>query len=540
LLSPGDKLKDYEIVAPLPQGGMATLVLARRRGVGGFSRLVALKQVHEHLLEDSGMIRLFLDEARVTARIAHPNVVHVEEIGIHEGSYFLAMEYVHGVSLANLVRRLESERRRMSPQLSVYLAAQLAEALHAAHEATDESGHPLHVVHRDVSPQNVLISHTGHVKLIDFGIATSRAGAGLFGKLCYMAPEQVTLDAVDRRTDVYSLGIVLWEMLTGRQLFRSQNFSDYRDPAIRTRIAPPSRHAANIPAALDAVVMRALAPEPEMRWETALAFRRKLLSALPRAASIDAPKVSALLYAFVGDELERLRAALPDDITRELEATDANALGSIDDVRELTLVEPDPPAECPDPPSGVATTPIRKWVPVAATPSEVHGLDNGSGIKRRKRAAVPAASRPVAWLPWLGLNRRRMRSLLPLVATGAACLVVGLAMGRLTHPSPPSEQRAALAMIESRPVAPHGALQRRSAHADASTTQRAKPPAGGGQEAKEPPVQPFDPNVSLTPGLSISLDLAAERQLVSALAPRTKAKPTIKRAAKTRRVKRRK
>src|SRR4051812_6229898 len=143
MLSPSDKVKDYEVIAPLGSGGMARLYLARRRGVGGFSRLVTLKLVHPHLIEDERIVKLFLDEARISAHVAHPNVVHVEEVGKFGDSYFIAMEYVHGVSLAELLARLNERRLRLRPKLCVWLAGQIAEALHAAHEARGENGAPL-------------------------------------------------------------------------------------------------------------------------------------------------------------------------------------------------------------------------------------------------------------------------------------------------------------------------------------------------------------------------------------------------------------
>ncbi len=318
-------MRDYEVIAPLTEGGMATLMLARRRGVGGFSRLVALKLVHQRLTQDSTMIRLFLDEARISAHVTHPNVVHVEEVGVHDGMYFIAMEYVHGVSLAHLLQRLSQDRRRMSPTLAVCLAAQVAEALHAAHEAVGEDGTPLHVVHRDVSPQNVLLAHTGHVKLIDFGIAKSKAalhetrsGAGLLGKLRYMSPEQLNSEGVDARSDLYALAVVLWEMLTARNFLRCHRMEDPRDLATRENPPPPSRYSSLVKPLLDRVLLRALAPDPNHRYASALDFRRAMLKAQPDAARIDAVKLATMLRAVVGDELDAQAARLPQEVTHAL------------------------------------------------------------------------------------------------------------------------------------------------------------------------------------------------------------------------------
>jgi serine/threonine-protein kinase len=303
---------------------MARLYLARRRGVGGFSRLVTLKLVHPHLTEDEKIVKLFLDEARISAHVAHPNVVHVEEVGKIDGSYFIAMEYVHGVSLAELLTRLTDRRLRLRPKLCVWLAAQIAEALHAAHEARSENGTPLGIVHRDVSPQNVLISHTGHVKLIDFGIARDQAedpqgGHAVLGKLRYMSPEQLRLEQADRRTDVYALGIMLWEMLSGRNLLRCQRLDDDNDWSIRENPPPPSKYSGHSTPSLDRVVLNAIAYDPNERYDSAFQFRSALLRADPEAVTLDAPMVAALMRSMFGDELDSRRASWPTEVAGELE-----------------------------------------------------------------------------------------------------------------------------------------------------------------------------------------------------------------------------
>jgi serine/threonine protein kinase len=337
MLYPGDRVKDYEVIAPLRSGGMAMLYLARRRGVGGFSRLVALKLVHPHLLRDASITKLFLEEARISAHVAHPNVVSVEEIGPTGSSYFIAMEYVHGVSLSELLTSLREQRLRMSPKLCVWLTAQIAEALHAVHEATGENGVPLQIVHRDVSPQNVLVGHTGHVKLIDFGIAkscsrgyqTAGTGPAVLGKLGYMAPEQLRSEPADRRSDTYALGVMLWEMLAARSLFRCKSLDDERDWQARENPPPPGRFTTFSTPALDRVVVKALAFAREQRYASALEFRAALLAAEPSASQVDAPMFAALMRTMLGSKLEQLRAKLPSEVSqalaRDVEATTARA-----------------------------------------------------------------------------------------------------------------------------------------------------------------------------------------------------------------------
>ena len=318
----GSRIRDYEIIARLKAGGMATLFLARRGGAAGFSRHVAIKVVHPHLAEDQGFIRMFIDEALLSARIQHPNVVHVEELGEDNGTYFLAMEYVHGSALSTLLGSLAKLERRLSPDLAVWIAMRLADGLHAAHELRGDAGEPLGVVHRDVSPQNVILSMTGHVKLIDFGIAKASSSSAkktetgsLKGKLRYMAPEQAYGAAVDRRTDIYALGIVLWEMLTMHRMFTGANDLQILDQVRAPKIQAPSQLAVDVSPALDRVVLSALAADPALRPQTAQDFRRMLGEAVPAANNVDAGRVSEVLEAVLGERLEARRAALPESLS---------------------------------------------------------------------------------------------------------------------------------------------------------------------------------------------------------------------------------
>jgi serine/threonine-protein kinase len=301
LISVGSKIGGYEIVQELRAGGMATLFLARKVGAAGFARHVAIKVVHPHLAKDKGFVRMFLDEAILSARIQHPNVVHVEELGEVGGSYFLAMEYVRGCSLWELMRQLQSLRRGFAPELAAWIAMQIADGLHAAHETRGETGELLHVVHRDVSPQNVLLSYAGHVKVIDFGIAKARGrmqqstAGGLKGKIGYMSPEQAFGRPVDRRADIYAVGVVLWEMLSMRRAFRADNDFALLEMVRNPQLAPPGTLVAGIPPALDRVVMTTLSADPAARPANAYDLRRMLLDAVPGAAGLDSSALSALL-----------------------------------------------------------------------------------------------------------------------------------------------------------------------------------------------------------------------------------------------------
>jgi serine/threonine-protein kinase len=317
MLKARDKLGDYEIVAKLKAGGMAQVYLARRRGAAGFTRPVALKLIHSHLAEETDFVRMFVDEATLSAKIEAPNVVHVEELGQIDGTWFQAMEYVHGASLAQVVRALRAAGRRCTPELAAHIVAEIAAGLHAAHETTDAAGAPLGIVHRDVSPQNVLVSYRGNVKVCDFGIAKAMHRAqrtkseAIRGKIAYMSPEQALGHDVDRRTDVYALGIVLYELLVLERPFDSASEIGLLEKARHPDIERPSRRVSGIPSTLDDVVMKALALRPEDRPQTAGELRRLVLDAAPGAREVESSDVAALLRAVMSEQIEEQAKLLP-------------------------------------------------------------------------------------------------------------------------------------------------------------------------------------------------------------------------------------
>ncbi|MEM6955929.1 MAG: serine/threonine-protein kinase [Myxococcota bacterium] len=306
MIAPGTQLSGYQVLAELRSGGMANLFLGARKGPGGFERYVVIKAVKGHLAGHENFIRMFLDEARIAARIEHPHVVRIEELGDHDGTYFLVMEHVLGVALSELLAALAESGQRMMTSMTVRIVSAVCAGLHAAHETTDAQGRFLGVVHRDVSPQNVLLGVRGEIKLIDFGIAKARdrlhvtaAGSGLKGKLRYMAPEQLLRADVDRRADVYSLGVMAWEMLTMRRLFQGKSDVEVMQRIRQGNHAPPGAFV-QLPHAVDEAVMAALDLEPNRRPQTADAFRRMLRDAMPSAAAVDESEITALLHAVRG------------------------------------------------------------------------------------------------------------------------------------------------------------------------------------------------------------------------------------------------
>lgn len=272
----------YALYGPIASGGMATVHFGRLLAAGGFARTVAIKRVHGEFLETPEIISTLLDEARLASRIRHPNVVATLDMVAESDEMFLVMEYVSGESLSRLLTRAEARGEPVEPRIAAGILTGVLYGLHAAHEATDEHGEPLGIVHRDVSPQNVLVGTDGLARLLDFGIAkgkgrlqVTRAGQ-LKGKVGYMAPEQILGEEPDRRSDVYAAAVVLWEVLTGKRLFAlgttaGENFN-LIPKILEADIEPPGAVAPQIPAKLNGIVMRGLNREPDARYRTARDF----------------------------------------------------------------------------------------------------------------------------------------------------------------------------------------------------------------------------------------------------------------------------
>ena len=273
----------YQILGTLGAGGMAEVLLGRLVGPSGFERLVVVKRILPHLAGRRAFVDMFLDEARVVAQIRHPNVVTVHELGNEDGELFLVMEYLDGESAGGLLRRLSVKRERLPFAVAAYVVAEACAGLHAAHELTSPTGESLHVVHRDVSPQNVFVTYSGAVKVLDFGIALAgdrqtRTEAGqIKGKFEYMSPEQWREEPLDRRADVFALGIVLYELSTGHRLFRRATHLETLEAICEAPIPKPSTLVPDYPPLLERVCMRALERNREDRYATAADMRRELL-----------------------------------------------------------------------------------------------------------------------------------------------------------------------------------------------------------------------------------------------------------------------
>ncbi len=281
-----ERIGRYELRFELASGGMGSVYLARVGGAAGFDKLVAIKRIHPHLAKEKGYVDMFFDEAKITSRITHPNVCTVFDFGEADGEFYLAMEYLVGEPLSRVLSRLaRNPEARRDPLLPLHMAriiADASEGLHAAHELKDANGDPLHVVHRDVNPRNLFVTYDGTVQVVDFGVASARerlqhtATGQMKGSFAYMAPEQIRSEAIDRRTDVWALGVALWEALTTRRLFKRDTTANSMYAVLYEDIEPPSRFRPSVPKELDAIVLKALARDPAERWQTARAMGQAL------------------------------------------------------------------------------------------------------------------------------------------------------------------------------------------------------------------------------------------------------------------------
>jgi len=310
-MQPGTRLGRYELLVPIARGGMARVWAARMTGQRGFQKLVALKTILPHLAEEPEFERMFLDEARIASGVHHPNVCEIYELGEEQRTLYLAMEWVSGDSLARVLRA-SGKTEAVDPRVIARVVADACAGLHAAHELTDEEGRALGVVHRDLSPHNILLTADGTAKVADFGVAKAlgqlheATSAGqLKGKIAYMAPEQVTGAGIDRRSDVFSLGCVLYEATTGQRPFRGDGDHQVMHSVLKGEVAPPTSLLRGYPQELERIVMRALSPQPILRYPTAERMRFALEEFLARGQLVTQSNVAQVVRARIGESIDR-------------------------------------------------------------------------------------------------------------------------------------------------------------------------------------------------------------------------------------------
>jgi serine/threonine-protein kinase len=314
-IGPSRTIGRYALYAEIASGGMAAIHIGRLMGPVGFARTVAIKRLHPPLAKDPEFVAMFLDEARLAARIRHPNVVSTLDVVATEGELFVVMEYVQGESLARLLRAVRTNNELVPPPVAASIIVGVLHGLHAAHEARDERGEPLRIVHRDVSPHNILVGTDGAAHVIDFGVAKARGRmqvtqqGQIKGKLSYMPSEQLLGNGLDHRADIFAASIVLWESLTGQRLFQGIDDGEIYAKVLLGNIEPPSKHAPGLPAAVDAIVMKGLARDREQRYPTA----RDMALAIEKAMPLATPsQVGEWVERLVGDSLAERTEQIAD------------------------------------------------------------------------------------------------------------------------------------------------------------------------------------------------------------------------------------
>ncbi|MEZ4366129.1 MAG: serine/threonine-protein kinase [Kofleriaceae bacterium] len=399
----------YQLIERLAVGGMAELFVATVGGEHGFAKKVVIKRLLPHLGVDPNYTQMFIDEAKLTARLVHPKIAQTHELGRVGNELFIAMEFVDGFDVLAMLRECAHRREQLEHHIAVWIAREVLDALDFAHQATDAEGNAIGVVHRDISPSNVLLSVRGDVKLIDFGIArahdpqraqTTKSGT-LKGKYGYMSPEQVVEQPLDPRTDLFSVGVVLAEMLTGRRLFAAANELDVLLMVRDARLTRLDKYGEGIDPGLDVVVRTALKKNLDERWQSAAAFRDALDEWLFMQRRRVSAKMVADLVAVLREGVISQRArdqasdalAEPEPVAAPVAAAMAAATAAAD---RVATVEAPPRASAAV--LTVSTTPVVSTAPPVSTVST---------MSTASPAPVPRPTRAGPQRRWRCRGRRR-------------------------------------------------------------------------------------------------------------------------------------
>ncbi|MBI5534344.1 MAG: serine/threonine protein kinase [Deltaproteobacteria bacterium] len=448
-ITPGLVLGRYECLLPIARGGQAAVWAARVTGARGFEKIVAVKAMLPGLSEDSNFERMFLDEARIASNIKHPNVVEILDLGEHGPLLYLVMEFVEGETLYDLIHL--ARKTGIPGPLAIKIVMDVCAGLHAAHELK-ENGVLLDIVHRDVSPQNVMISETGIVKMVDFGVARikgrlSQATADGYvkGKTNFLSPEQISGKSIDRRTDIFAIGVMLYQLTTGKHPFRGETEGQTLNNILRCRLRKPSTIIKGYPENLETVVVRALEREPEFRFQTAQDLYKALdatLTGMTRATSED---IAAFVKPLIGERVEAFRTALnqarktasaasaaagtsPSDAQISGLSNVSSAMGNGLSKPVAILGDPSSAPSAPDPSKPPALAPAPP--PIVHTPTAGGGASVSAALavhaRRRRAPAFVVAGVLIAAAAILLVARWKMASKqpypagLPTVATLAS------------------------------------------------------------------------------------------------------------------------
>jgi TonB family protein len=495
-----DHFGQYEILERIAAGGMAELYKAKRTGVEGFQKIVAIKKILPHLADDEAFVTMFADEAKLAAQLNHPNIIHIYDLGkIQAGGYFIAMEYVDGRDLRAIQQSGRDLGVPLPVPLAVYVASKVASALDYAHRRRDADGHELNIVHRDVSPQNILISYEGDIKLCDFGIAKAASKASktqsgaLKGKIQYMSPEQAWGKPIDRRSDLFSLGVVLHELLTGERLFGGDTDINVLEKVRSAEVAPPSQSNPEVPQNLDAVVLKALAREPDDRYTNASDLLRDLDSVLysytPAPGSAD---VAIYLHRLQAEEgaVAEAKAREAAQAVEEAEPAARKRKSKGAPISRKTPPAPRPPAPAAPPPPAAPRPPAAAPPEPARPAPEVFGsIERTAEAEKASRAPLilGIAAAAVALVGFLAWRMSRPQAAKPVLAPTAAAIptaaptVAVAAAAAPTAAAPAVDQKAVEAEVQRQLAAKRKELERAAA--------ASKSAAAGPAQAEPAPAQ---------------------------------------------------
>ena len=309
----------YLLLERINIGGMAEVFKAKTYGVQGFERFLAIKRILPNMAEDDEFINMFVDEARIAVQLTHANVVQIYELGKFENQFYIAMEYVSGRDMRQVLDKLRKEKTTVPVPTTAFVISKICEGLDYAHRRTDPSGRPLNLIHRDVSPQNILVGYEGAVKITDFGIAkaedrASKTQAGVLkGKFAYMSPEQVRGLPIDRRSDIFAVGILMYEMLTGERLFVGESDFTTLEKVRNAEVPPPRMHNPDIPEELEAIVLKTLSRDRDERYQWASELHDDLQQFLIVNNSIyNGKRLAEYLSGHYSEEIERERSRMEE------------------------------------------------------------------------------------------------------------------------------------------------------------------------------------------------------------------------------------
>ena len=553
----GTRIGKFDVISEIGTGGMAAVYLARSTGTGGFNRLVAIKVMHPHLSQEDSFVEMFLDEARVAATIQHPNVASILDVGIEDGLIFLVMDYVEGDSFSNVEKMAVNLRRRIPLGITLRVVLDALAGLHCAHELTDHAGHALRIIHRDVSPQNIVVGVDGVARIVDFGIAKAESRitntqVGLIkGKLNFMAPEQIRGAALDRRVDVFGMGVTLWEAVTLRRLYAGDNEFETARKILSGEYPSLLDYDPKLPPVLDAICHKALHADPDQRFLSAAEFAECIEREL--GAHVAAPReVAGFIAGVAAQKLEKERRAVreasrvEDDFVEEDDEPAFISTTMVDmpvrpppAVEAISGVLPSsaaPRAQAPEEGATAKRAPLRAptmSMPSHRTPARVGEVGGQTRAMRTQPTPIAGAGGEEydddgATSPFHAMAIREQARALRAIAPGASAAPPAPAPDEDDDLDNTAEARTMFQPLQPMPVpaAPDGDAMRTTPAPRYSHPTPIPQPAPGARPTPVP--QPAPPPMSAQPVVerSMAIDLVQRRIPVGEGTPRPDAPPS--------------